>query len=131
MTVTKQETFDVMHADCSSRQVLNLISDKWATLVIRVLEQGTQRFGVIKRRIGGISQKMLTQTLRRLEAAGLVSRAVQHTVPPVVEYTLTPLGRSLLPVLDAIVVWSETHAEEVTRAWQAKRQEGTLTSTHY
>jgi len=118
MTVTTMEIFDVMHADCSSRKVLDLISDKWTTLVIRVLERGTQRFGVIKRRIGGISQKMLTQTLRRLEDAGLASRAVQNVVPSVVEYTLTPLGCSLLPVLDAIVGWSESHAGEVERAWQ-------------
>ena len=79
---------------------------------------------MIKRRIGGISQKMLTQTLRQLEAAGLVSRAVQNVVPPVVEYTLTPLGHSLLPVLDAIVTWSETRAGEVERAWRGEESAG-------
>ncbi|WP_425147627.1 winged helix-turn-helix transcriptional regulator [Deinococcus sp.] len=116
MTVTTQPA-SVLNANCASRRVLDLLSDKWTTLVLRALESGTQRFGVLKRRIDGISQKMLTQTLRRLEAAGLISRAVQHVVPPVVEYSLTPLGRSLLPALDALVSWAEKNYTEVEAAW--------------
>jgi DNA-binding HxlR family transcriptional regulator len=112
------EPISVLNANCASRRVLDLLSDKWTTLVLRALERGTQRFGVLKRRIEGISQKMLTQTLRRLETSGLINRSAQQIVPPVVEYSLTPLGQSLLPALDALVYWAEANFHAVEAAWR-------------
>jgi len=107
---------DVLDADCPSRQVLDRIADKWTALIIRVLADGTHRFGQLQRRVGGISQKMLTQTLRELERDGLVERTVHPVVPPHVEYRLTPLGRSLRQPLDAICAWAEAHLAQMLAA---------------
>jgi DNA-binding HxlR family transcriptional regulator len=108
--------WNVYEAACPTRLVLNRIADKWTVLVVSSLEHGTKRFSVLQREIGGVSQKMLTQTLRGLERDGLVIRTIYPTVPPKVEYTLTPLGQTLVSLLDAIRVWSETNIEEVTKA---------------
>ncbi len=116
---------DVLDADCPSRQVLDRLADKWTTLVIRVLDGGTLRYGELQRRIGGVSQKMLTQTLRSLERDGLLERRVFPVVPPRVEYSLTPLGRSLVEPLDAVCRWAERHLPELlqARARAARRAE--------
>jgi DNA-binding HxlR family transcriptional regulator len=107
----------VLDPRCGSRRVPDLIADKWTALVIHVLTRGgTMRFGALQRTIGGISQKMLTQTLRGLERNGLVERTVYPTVPPKVEYDLTPLGRSLEEPLGAICRWAEEHAAEMDAA---------------
>jgi DNA-binding HxlR family transcriptional regulator len=108
--------WNVYDADCPTRLVLNRIADKWTVLVVSSLEQDTKRFSTLQREIGGISQKMLTQTLRGLERDGLVTRTIYPTVPPKVEYTLTPLGRTLVGLVDAIRLWSETHIEAVMKA---------------
>src|SRR5215207_6258897 len=105
---------DVYAADCPTRQVLNRIGDKWTTLVILLLEDGPRRFSELQRNIGGVSQKMLTQTLRSLERDGLVSRRIYPEVPPRVEYQLTSLGQTLCAPIAAIVRWSEHHIGEVT-----------------
>src|ERR1700681_1668310 len=97
----------VMDAQCPSRLVLDRIADKWTALIIQILAQGTMRYAALQREIGGISQKMLTQTLRNLERDGLVQRTVHPVVPPKVEYALTPLGRSLKKPLQAICCWAE------------------------
>ncbi len=107
---------DVYAADCPTRQVLDLIGDKWTTLIIILLQDGEKRFSELHRRIRGISQKMLTQTLRSLERDGLISRRIYASVPPRVEYKLTALGETLCAPLCAIVDWSETHIGEVTAA---------------
>jgi DNA-binding HxlR family transcriptional regulator len=107
---------DVLDAECPSRLVLDRIADKWTALVIRVLSEDTHRFGQLQRRIGGVSQKMLTQTLRDLERDGLVVRTVYPVVPPRVDYRLTPLGRSLGEPLDAICAWAEKHLAEMLAA---------------
>ena len=107
---------NVYSATCPTRQVLDLIADKWAVLVIGVLEDSPQRFSRIQRQIDGISQKMLTQTLRSLERDGLVSRTVYAEVPPRVEYALTPLGETLCDPIAAIIGWAEGHIAEVTQA---------------
>ena len=86
---------NVYSSTCPTRQVLDRIADKWTALVIGALEDGPQRFSQIQRRIDGISQKMLTQTLRSLERDGLIERHVYAEVPPRVVYTLTPLGKTL------------------------------------
>jgi DNA-binding HxlR family transcriptional regulator len=104
------------NAQCPTRLILNRIADKWTVLVMILLESETKRFSSLQREIGGISQKMLTQTLRGLERDGLVSRKVHATVPPKVEYSLTPLGHTLKDLLYAIKTWSETHINEVVTA---------------
>src|SRR5215470_11901367 len=108
----------VYSANCPTRQVLDLIADKWAALVVGLLEDGPQRFAALQRQIGGISQKMLTQTLRELERDGLVQRTVYAEVPPRVEYALTPLGQTLRAPIAALIGWAEEHIEAVTAAQQ-------------
>jgi DNA-binding HxlR family transcriptional regulator len=105
--------WNAYEAACPTRLVLNRIADKWTVLVVSSLEQGTKRFSTLQREVGGVSQKMLTQTLRGLERDGLVTRTIYPTVPPKVEYALTPLGLTLVGLVDAIRVWSETHIEAV------------------
>lgn len=101
---------------CPTRMVLNRIADKWTVLVVSALQTEKKRFSVLRREVGGISQKMLTQTLRGLERDGLVTRTVYPTVPPKVEYALTPLGHTLVKLLDSIRVWAERNIEEVLTA---------------
>lgn len=92
---------------CPVETTLTLISDKWKVLIIRDLMPGTKRFGELKKSIGGVSQKVLTAQLRQMEESGLLTRTVYPEVPPRVEYTLTELGNSLKPVLDALWDWGE------------------------
>ncbi|HET8716097.1 MAG TPA: helix-turn-helix domain-containing protein [Holophagaceae bacterium] len=113
--VTKHEPADVLSASCPTRRVLDLIADKWTTLVIYLLSDGTKRYGELQKAIGGISQKMLTQTLRRLEEDGLVKRTVYPVVPPRTEYELTPLGRTLEEPLKSLCAWAMKHMGEVER----------------
>jgi DNA-binding HxlR family transcriptional regulator len=103
----------VLDAQCPSRLVLDRIADKWTALIIQVLAQGTKRYVELQRDIGGISQKMLTQTLRSLERDGLVQRTVYPVVPPKVEYSLTRLGRTLIEPLQGLCGWSEKHLHEL------------------
>ena len=92
---------------------MDRIADKWTALIIQVLASGTRRYAELQREIGGISQKMLTQTLRSLERDGLVQRKVYPEVPPKVEYSLSKLGRTLIEPLQAICRWSEKHLPEL------------------
>ncbi|MCD7881659.1 MAG: helix-turn-helix transcriptional regulator [Clostridiales bacterium] len=92
---------------CPVETTLTLISDKWKVLILRDLMPGTKRFGELKKSIGHVSQKVLTAQLRQMEASGLVTRTVFPEVPPHVEYTLTELGYSLKPILDAMREWGE------------------------
>ena len=108
--------FNVQNARCPARSVLAKIADKWAVLVLEVLLERTTRFNEIRRRVQGVSQKMLTQTLRDLERGGLVSREIFAEVPPRVEYSLTPLGRSLVAVLETVTDWAEAHTQQVLDA---------------
>jgi DNA-binding HxlR family transcriptional regulator len=103
-------------AACPTRQVLNRISDRWSMLVILALEDGTLRFSELRRRVEGVTQKMLTQTLRALERDGLVEREAIATVPVTVRYTLTPLGHSLAGAVAPVRDWACGHIEEVQRA---------------
>lgn len=106
----------VLDPACASRRLFEAISGKWSPLVVMALKDGKKRHGELRRGLGGISQKVLIQTLRDLERNGLVERKVYPVVPPKVEYSLTPLGRSLQPLLEAICQWSERHLEEVEKA---------------
>ena len=96
---------------CPVETTLALIGDKWKVLILRDLVPGTKRFGELKRSIGSVSQKVLTAQLRDMESKGLVHREVYPEVPPRVEYSLTHLGRSLAPILDAMRNWGETYQE--------------------
>jgi DNA-binding HxlR family transcriptional regulator len=107
-------------ADClATREILNRVGDKWSVLVVVLLGQGTQRFNELKRAVEGISQRMLTATLRGLERDGLVKRTVHPTNPPQVEYELTALGRSLLEPVSTLAMWAQGHRAEVQRARDA------------
>jgi DNA-binding HxlR family transcriptional regulator len=101
---------------CLAGEVLNRIGDKWSVYAIASLGSGTLRFSELRRQIDGISQRMLTVTLRALERDGLVTRTVYPEIPPRVEYALTPLGKSLLDVVGELVAWSETHTADIDRA---------------
>jgi len=103
-------------ASCPTRQLLDRISDKWVVLVLSLLEDGPKRFSVLKREIEGISQKMLSQTLRALEQDGLLTRRAFPTVPVTVEYELTSLGRSLNVAMAPIVEWATTNMNRVLKA---------------
>jgi DNA-binding HxlR family transcriptional regulator len=107
---------DPFTARCPTREILDRIGDRWTVLVVSSLEGGAMRFGEIDRRIEGISQKMLTQTLRGLERDGLVTRTVHAEVPPRVDYELTDLGRTLTPLLAALDSWARTHIDDVLRS---------------
>ena len=98
---------------CPVETTLKLIGNKWEVLVLRDLMPGTKRFGELKQSIGGISQKVLTTKLREMEADGLVERHVFAEVPPRVEYSLTPLGRTLKPVLDAMEQWGTAYKKRI------------------
>jgi DNA-binding HxlR family transcriptional regulator len=107
---------NVLDQNCESRQALDRIADKWTCLIVYALLDGPRRHGELRRAIGGISQKMLTQTLRSLERDGLVERTVIATIPPHVEYALTPLGQTLSEPLVAICHWAMDHLPELQAA---------------
>ena len=98
---------------CPVETTLSLIGDKWKVLILRDLMPGTKRFGELKKSIGSVSQKVLTAQLRDMESNGLVTRTVYPEVPPRVEYSLTALGRSLKPILDAMWNWGESYKASV------------------
>lgn len=116
-------------ANCPTRVVLDRVADKWAVLVLGLLADGPVRFNRLRRRIEGISQKMLTQTLKNLEADGLVTRTVFPTVPVTVEYALTPLGESLAPALDGLRRWAEDNIEAVLAARSRQRPTAARTAS--
>jgi len=121
LQITK--SWNVYQAACPTRLMLNRIADKWTVLVLGLLALETKRFSLLQREIGGISQKMLTQTLRGLERDGLVLRTMYPEVPPRVEYSITPLGQTLVGLLAELRQWSETHMEEVLQAQEAYDQQ--------
>lgn len=110
-----------------SREIIGRIGDKWTLLIIYALGDGPIRFSALQKKIGGISQKMLSQTLRELERDGLVRRTVLASSPPAVEYALEPLGNSLHKTVSAICAWANANVDEVERA-RAAFAERTLSS---
>jgi DNA-binding HxlR family transcriptional regulator len=102
--------------DCEVRQILDRIADKWSLLVVALLDQRSLRFMELRRQIDGISQRMLTVTLRQLERDGLVRRTVHPVVPPRVDYELTPLGVTLHETIQSLVRWTEDHQDEIANA---------------
>jgi DNA-binding HxlR family transcriptional regulator len=112
----QRERYLAMMQSCPSRQVLDIISDKWVTLILHALANGPERRGVLSREVVGASQKMLTQTLRALEREGIVNRTVIPDVPVRVEYGLTALGQSLRELVCTIRDWSDAHIEQIHEA---------------
>jgi DNA-binding HxlR family transcriptional regulator len=105
------------HEDCRGvASILARVGDKWSVLVIMMLHEGPKRFNELKREIGGISQRMLTLTLRGLERDGLVRREVYPTVPPRVDYELTELGQTLMATVRQLMTWTLTHVEDIHAA---------------
>ena len=98
---------------CPVETTLQLIGDKWKVLILKSLMNGTMRFGELQRSVGNVTQKVLTNNLRAMEADGLVNRKVYAEVPPRVEYSLTELGQSLKPVLDVMIVWGNEYKEKM------------------
>lgn len=117
----RQDTWrgDVYAAECPTRQLLDRIADKWTVLLLTTLEGGPARFNGLKRRIEGVSQKMLSQTLKQMERDGLVSRAVEATVPVTVTYAITPLGETLVQAIQPMIDWAETRMAQVDAARRA------------
>ena len=105
------------HSNCVvAREILDRVGDKWSVLVIALLGERGRRFSELRRSIDGISQRMLTLTLRQLERDGLVSREVHATVPPRVDYALTPMGESVLEPITALMCWAQRHGTDVAEA---------------
>jgi DNA-binding HxlR family transcriptional regulator len=108
--------YDVFLADCPARTTLDLVADTWSVVAVVALGRGPARYTELQGRIGGISKKMLTQTLRKLETNGLVERRALRTAPPGAEYRLTVLGRTLLEPVRALSQWAEEHTGELLEA---------------
>src|SRR5579859_2372662 len=123
MVTKKQFEDSIIRPDCRTRRGLELIADQWTMLVLGALKEDTKRFSQLHAQIEGISKKMLTQTLRGLERNGLVKRVVYPVIPPMVEYSLTPLGQTLIEPIWAIREWSEKYIEEVERLRTAYDQQ--------
>ena len=111
-------TWNAYASACPTRLVLDRIADKWAVLVLGLLAKGPLRFNQLKREVEGISQKMLSQSLKGLERDGLVCRKATPTVPVTVEYSITPLGRTLSATVDPLRIWAESHIKQVLTAQQ-------------
>ena len=107
------KTNKVIH--CEVEDTLKILGGKWKVLILRELLKGTQRFNEMSRSLEGITVKMLTQQLRELEKDGVIHRKVYPEVPPKVEYSLTPLGKSLNPVLQAMHEWAQKHSNEIRK----------------
>lgn len=102
--------------ECAAHDVLHRVGDKWSVYVIFLLADRTRRFTELRQSIDGISQRMLTVTLRNLERDGLITRTVYPVVPPRVDYALTPLGRTLRDIVGALVAWADNHKGDIDRA---------------
>jgi DNA-binding HxlR family transcriptional regulator len=124
MVTRKKLAEPTIRPDCRTRRGLELIADQWTMLVVVALREDTKRFGQLHAHIEGISKKMLTQALRGLERNGLVKRVVYPVIPPMVEYSLTPLGRTLIEPIWALRDWSEQHIEEVEQVRAEYDQKG-------
>lgn len=118
---------ELLSADCPSREVLKHVTSRWGVLLLVVLMDGVHRFSDLRRKVGGVSEKMLAQTLKWLEADGFVHRQSYATVPPHVEYTLTPLGRQVGKRVESLADWIETSLPvilDARRALQSDPQHG-------
>lgn len=120
----KIERGNLMADGCPSREVLKHVTSRWGVLVLIALMSGTQRFGDLRRKVTGVSERMLAQTLRWLEHDGLVAREAYKVVPPHVEYTLTPLGLEAAAKVRDLADWIELAFPRISRRWSETRREG-------
>ena len=111
--VSKEEQEPLLDRDCPVRQLINIVGDKWTLPVLYVLKQGTKRYSELQREIPGISKKMLTQTLRRLESDKIVERTVYAVIPPKTEYNLTIFGDKLIDPIEILADWAWDHQKEL------------------
>jgi len=111
---------EVLAAECPSREILNHVTSRWGVLVLTVLMEGTHRFSDLRRKIGGVSEKMLAQTLQQLEKDGFVDRIAFPVVPPHVEYSLTPMGVQIGTQVDGLVDWIESNLPKILKAKQKR-----------
>lgn len=111
---------EVLAEACPSRAILNHVTSRWGVLVLLVLIEGTHRFSALRRKIGGVSEKMLAQTLHQLEQDGFIRRVSLPVVPPHVEYSLTPLGEGIGRQVEALTDWIEINLPELIKAQQAQ-----------
>jgi DNA-binding HxlR family transcriptional regulator len=111
---------EVLATECPSREILKHVTSQWGVLVLVALMDGTHRFSELRRKVGGVSEKMLAQTLQQLEQDGFVSRVAHPVVPPHVEYSLTPLGEGIGCQVEALTDWIEVHLVEILRAQRAR-----------
>jgi DNA-binding HxlR family transcriptional regulator len=111
---------DLMAAACPSREVLKHVTSRWGVLVLMALEGGTRRFSQLRRAIGGVSERMLAQTLQWLEQDGMVDRRALDVVPPHVEYSLTPLGREAAEKVRALADWIEASMPQIASHWERR-----------
>jgi DNA-binding HxlR family transcriptional regulator len=129
METNKIAKWNVYDQNCPTRLALDRVADKWTVLIVGRLATGTKRFGELRRDITGISPKVLTQKLRELERDGIITRKIYASVPLKVEYNLTPLGKTLISLLNSIRVWAESHIESMLEAqveYDRRPQEYTL-----
>lgn len=112
----ERTNYTVLRKSCLSRDVLGIIGSKWTVIVIHLLQVGPMRYSALQRGAEGITQKVLTATLRKLERDGIIERKVYPIIPPRVEYSLTPRGQSLVQTLEALVSWAELHADGVKKS---------------
>nr|WP_202315305.1 helix-turn-helix domain-containing protein [Mesorhizobium sp. L-8-10] len=115
---------NLMSASCPSRQVLQHMTNRWGPLVLLAPETGTLRFSQLRRAIGGVSERMLAQTLQELEGDGLINRIAYEVVPPHVEYSLTPLGKEATERVRAVADWIETSLPPIGKVWDSRAKSG-------
>lgn len=120
--VSKKEQEPLLDKNCPIRQVINIVGDKWTLPVLYVLTQGTKRYSELQREIPGISKKMLTQTLRKLEYDNIIKRTVYPVVPPKTEYNLTVFGNKLIEPLSVLADWAEAHKTELQTICDRRNQ---------
>lgn len=127
--VSLKESKPILEKDCPVRQVINIVGDKWTLPVLYVLKQGTKRYSELQREIPGISKKMLTQTLRRLEYDKILKRKVYPVVPPKTEYNLTAFGLELIEPFEALADWAWEHQRELKLICDRRQQQSILQKT--
>lgn len=120
----KRQAADVMSETCPSREVLKHLTSRWGVLVLVALQGGTHRFGELRRKIGGVSERMLAHTLQLLEGDGMVDRIAYAVVPPRVEYKLTPLGEGAAQRVRSLADWIESSLPRIQKVWSANDELG-------
>ena len=123
--VSKNDSEALLDKDCPVRQVINIVGDKWTLPVLYVLNQGTKRYSELQREIPGISKKMLTQTLRKLESDNILKRKIYPVIPPKTEYTLSAFGVKLIEPLKVLADWAWSHQKELKQICDRRSQADT------